>query len=96
VTPAGWGSIAHIAIDGESGDIKGVDRVPTKEDELFMQNYLRFLENEFEFEDFSSEFMIGLQTEDDSSDEEGVYSDYKDLIEAKMREKLAKDQKLDI
>ena len=32
ITPAGWGSIAHIAVDGESGDIiEGEDGVIIQE-----------------------------------------------------------------
>jgi hypothetical protein len=32
VIPGGWGSIAQISVDGETGDIKGIHRVPTSED----------------------------------------------------------------
>ena len=48
ITPGGWGSVAHIAVDGESGDIKNIERVPTKEDQLYMQNYLEFLSKSME------------------------------------------------
>lgn len=47
VNPGGWGSVAHIAVDGESGDIKNIERVPTKEDQLYMKNYLKFLDKTF-------------------------------------------------
>lgn len=33
IIAGGWGSIAQIAVDGDTGDIKNISRVPTKDDE---------------------------------------------------------------
>ena len=40
--------MAQISVDGETGDIKGIQRIPTGEDQLYMTSYLEYLEKEFE------------------------------------------------
>ena len=36
--------MAQISVDGETGDIKGIQRLPTGEDQLYMTSYLEYLE----------------------------------------------------
>ena len=49
----GWGSMAQISIDGNTGDVKDIKRLTTREDEAFKQMYLSFLEKQFQEEDAS-------------------------------------------
>lgn len=88
ITPSGWGSVAHISVDGESGDIKNIERVPTKEDQLYMQNYLEFLEKSFEENDGK----LATVEEEKPSEEQGpsMYTNYRSQIETKLNENLKK------
>ena len=43
----GWGSIAKVKVDQDSGDIENIERIETPEDTNFKTRYLKYLEQQF-------------------------------------------------
>ena len=47
VYPHGWGSMAHVKVDKENGEIVDAERISTPADGMFAVHYIWYLEKEF-------------------------------------------------
>ena len=47
VEPDGWGSLAKLKVDRDTGGIELAERQPTNQDVLFAAHYISYLEDQF-------------------------------------------------
>lgn len=82
VEPHGWGSLAHIKVDNETGEIVDAERVTTPEDSMFAVHYIWFLEKEFarmDREEHRNDYEVknnGSSRENEADDEFHVIEDH--------------------